>query len=137
MVLPPHRRRLSRRRVDPLVERPILRTARVGLSLRRLRESEEPSRFIMRRYRYLTEPRRISKGKLHMALALYADGKSPDEIRALTGGAKGAIGRYLADFAEGRKETDFTRYFGPEIGPKDLAKLHGLWHVRHGPGAGD
>lgn len=125
--------------VDPLADRPILRTARVGLSLKRLRQGDAPPRFLMRRYRYLTEPRRIAKGKLHMVLALHADGKSPDEIRAMTNATKGAIGRYLADFAAGRGEEDFTRYFGREIGPKDLAKLHGLWDARYGstnePGA--
>ena len=118
--------------VDPPADRPILRTARVGLSLKRLRQSEGPARFLMRRYRYLTEPRRISKGKPHMVLALHADGKSPDEIRALTNATRAAIGRYLADFVEGRAEADFTRYFGLEIGPRDLARLHGLWHVEYG-----
>jgi hypothetical protein len=115
-----------------LADRPLLKTARVGLSLKRLRKSEAPPRFILRRYRYLSEPRRISKGKLHMALALYADGKTPAEIREVTGGTKGAVDRYIADFEEGKRESDFTPYFGIELGPKELARLHGLWLAKFG-----
>ena len=105
----------------------------MGLTLKYVGADSEKRRYVVRPYRYLTEPRRIAKGKLHMVLALHVDGKSPDEIRALTNATKGAIGRYLADFAEGRDEEDFTPYFGRELGPKDLARLHGLWDARYGP----
>jgi hypothetical protein len=115
-----------------LADRPLLRTARVGLSLKRLRKSDVPPRYILRRYRYLSEPRRISKGKLHMVLALHADGVPPAEIRARTGCTKGAMERYIADFEEGTKEADFAGYFGVELGPKELARLHGLWWAKFG-----
>jgi hypothetical protein len=113
-------------------ERSILKTARIGLSLKRLRKSELPPRFIMRPYRYLSEPRRISKGKLHMVLALHARGRSVDEIRDLTGCNKGAVERYIADYEAGTKEADFTPYFGIDLGPKELARLHGLWQAKYG-----
>lgn len=116
----------------PIAGRRVLRTARIGLSLKRLRHSEAPLRFILRRYRHLTEPRRIAKGKAHMALALHADGKRPAEIREITGGTRSAIDRYVADFAVGEAEPDFSRYFGLELRPPDLCRLHGLWHARFG-----
>src|SRR5207249_3108616 len=47
-------------------QHPLYRSARVGLSLKRLKASPEPPRFIMRPYRYLTEPRRVSKGKIYL-----------------------------------------------------------------------
>jgi hypothetical protein len=115
-----------------LAEREILKTARVGLSLKRLRKSDLPPRFILRSYRYLSEPRRISKGKLHMVLALHARGLSPAEIRDQTGCTKAAIDRYIADHAEGGKESEFTPYFGIDLGPKELARLHGLWNAKYG-----
>jgi hypothetical protein len=115
-----------------LTERPILRTARVGLSLKRLRKSEPPTRFIMRRYRFLSEPKRISKGKQHMVLALHVDGTAPGAIREQTGCTKGALERYIADFEEGKAEASFDSYFGIDLGPKELARLHGLWHLKHG-----
>jgi 3-methyladenine DNA glycosylase Mpg len=115
-----------------VVDRPILKTARVGLSLKRFRQSELPARFVLRPYRYLSEPRRIVKGKLHMVMALYADGVSLAEIRERTGCPKGAIERWLADYEAGASESDFTPYFGIDLGPKELARLHGLWNARYG-----
>src|SRR5262245_57733528 len=76
-----------------MTPRPILRTARVGLSLKRLRKSELPPRYIMRPYRFLSEPRRISKGKIHMVLALHQQGKSVEQIRQETGGVKSSAER--------------------------------------------
>lgn len=115
-----------------VIDRPLVKSARVGLSLKKLRKAEAPTRFILRPYRYLSEPRRISKGKQHVALALYAEGRSLEEIRERTGCTRGALERYVADFAEGKKEESFDTYFGIELGPKELARLHGLWQVRHG-----
>jgi hypothetical protein len=113
-----------------LLERPLVKTPRIGLSLKRLRKADTPPRFIMRHYRYLSEPRRISKGKLHMVLALHAEGRTVAEIRELTGCNKGAIERYIADREAGTKESDFTPYFGKDLGPKELCRLHGLCSVK-------
>lgn len=115
-----------------MADRPLLRTARVGLSLKRLRSSEPPPRFIMRPYRYLSEPRRIGKGKMHVALALYAQGHSPEKIREMTGCTKAALERYLAAFEEGKKSGDFAPFWGVDLGPKELARLHGVWYAKHG-----
>jgi 3-methyladenine DNA glycosylase Mpg len=118
--------------LEEMKELPIVKTARVGLSLKKLKKSESPPRFITRPYRYLSEPRRISKGKQHMVLALYAQGKSAAEIRELTGCTKGAMERYIADFEEGKKEESFDGYFGIDLGPKELSRLHGLCHAKYG-----
>jgi hypothetical protein len=115
-----------------MVDRPILKTARVGLSLKRARKSDLLTQFLLRPYRYLSEPRRISKGKLHMVLALHAQGVSPGEIRERTGCPKGAIERWIVDYREGARESDFTPYFGIDLGPKELARLHGLWDAKYG-----
>jgi hypothetical protein len=113
-------------------ERVVLKTPRIGLSLKRLRKAEAPPRFLMRHYRYLNEPRRISKGKLHMVLALHVEGRTVAEIRERTGCTKGASERYIADREEGTKESDFTPYFGKDLGPKELCRLHGLCSVKAG-----
>jgi hypothetical protein len=118
--------------LDEMIPRTIVKTARVGLSLKKLKKAVPPTRFIVRKYRYLSEPRRISKGKQHMVLALHAQGKSASEIRELTGCTKGAMERYIADYEEGRKEENFDAYFGAELGPKELARLHGLAQAKYG-----
>jgi hypothetical protein len=117
---------------DTPEERPLLRSSRVGLSLKRSKKSPEPPRYIMRRYRYLSEPRRISKGKLHMVLALHAQGLSIDQIHARTGCPRQTIQRYVADFEEGRLQVDFDPYYGIDLSPKDLCRLHGTWHSAYG-----
>jgi hypothetical protein len=116
---------------SPQANSKIYRCGRVGLSLKRSKSVEATS-FILRPYRYLTEPRRIAKGKAYLILALHAQGMSADEIRELTGGTRASMTRYLADFASGGDETDFQRYFGQNLTPADLCRLHGTWHKHHG-----
>jgi hypothetical protein len=123
---------LRLREKDSLDDRPLFRTGRVGLSLKKMKRSPEPPRFILRPYRYLSEPRRTSKGKLQLILALHAQGKSNEEIRQLTGSTKAVLERYLAAFEAGRQVTDFSPYVGKDLSPADLARLHGTWDARFG-----
>ena len=59
------------------------RTARVGLSLKK--SGEPAARFIERPYRFLTEPKAITKGKAQLVRSLHRTGLTPAAIRALTG----------------------------------------------------
>lgn len=111
---------------------PLLRTPRVGLSLKRLRPAEGPTRYLMRSYRCLSEPRRTAKGKVHMVLALHARGHGADEINQRTGCPRGTVHRYVADFEEGRRAADFAPYFGIDLGPKELCRLYGVWWAHYG-----
>jgi len=110
----------------------LFRSARVGLTLKRSRPPSDAPGYVMRPYRYLTEPRRISKGKLLLVLALHGQGTAADDIRELTGCPRLTVRRYIADFEEGRREADFTPYFGAELKPRDLCKMYGTWHAVHG-----
>jgi hypothetical protein len=106
----------------------LVRSARVGLSLKRARGGGEMPRFIMKPYRYLSEPRRTGKGKAHVVLALHAGGASPDEIHERTGCPRASVKRYVEDFEAGRQQADFEEYFGADLTPRDLCRLHGTWH---------
>jgi hypothetical protein len=127
---------LALREESAAEERRLFRSARVGLSLRRVRPSSptaaDMTRYIMRPYRYLSEPRRISKGKLYLVLALYAGGVNPDDLPGLTGCPAKTVQRYIGDFEAGRLAADFAPYFGKELGPQDLARLYGTWYERMG-----
>jgi hypothetical protein len=113
---------------DPV---PVYRCGRVGLSLKRATpERGDMPRFLMRPYRYLTEPRRIKKGKIYLILALHAQGKPMAEIQRVTGTPGGTVARYIKDFEAGSIEADFTPYFGIELGPAELSRLHGVWHAK-------
>lgn len=117
---------------EKMIDRPVLRTARVGLSLKKLRPAEAPARFLLKPYRYLSEPREISKGKVHMVLALHIAGMPSVEIRERTGCTRAAVERYITEYEEGQHEPGFDAYFGLELGPRELCRLHGLWQTRHG-----
>lgn len=119
---------LALRELD--AERPsgIVRSARVGLSLKK--QHAESLRYLMRPYRYLTETRRVRKGKLHLVLALHAQGIDPEQIREITGCPRKSIGHYIDDFELGRKEEDVTPYLGIDLGPKHLCRLHGIISAR-------
>jgi hypothetical protein len=104
---------------------PVLSTPRVGLSLKKHRADSDAPRFVTRRYRYVTEPRRLTKGKPHMVLALYQDGKDTDAIHTTTGVPKKSIERYVADFAAGKAAADFVEYVGIDLGTAELCRLAG------------
>jgi 3-methyladenine DNA glycosylase Mpg len=109
-----------------------LRSPRVGLSLKRAASSNEATRFLLLPYRYLTEPSRTKKGKIHMVLALHAQGVGDADIGLRTNCPRRAVERYVADFEKGRKKADFAPYFGIDLGPSDLCKLYGVWFSHWG-----
>jgi hypothetical protein len=112
--------------------RRLFRSGRVGLTLKKAGAAPDMPRYILRPYRYLSEPRRISKGKPYLVLALYAQGVAPDDIPGLTGCPAKSVKRYIEDFEAGRQEADFSAYVGVNLGPKELCRLHGTWHERVG-----
>ncbi|MBY0527436.1 MAG: hypothetical protein K2R98_28830 [Gemmataceae bacterium] len=113
-----------------------LRSARVGLSLKRATNASLMPLYLLRRYRYLRDPRRIGKGKLHVVLALHAAGLDAGAIGKRTGCPRRTVDRYIAEFEIGRREVDFTPYFGTDLTPRQLCRLHGAWHTRFGADPG-
>jgi len=79
----------------------IYATARVGLTLKR-GATEARRRYIARPYRFLTEPARIRKGKPYLIAALHLQGRSPEEIAAVTRTRRAVIDGHLAAFEAGR-----------------------------------
>lgn len=113
-------------------QRPVYRSGRVGLSLKKSRGGDGMFRFILQPYRYLTEPRRTAKGKALLVLALHAQGIDADTISRLTGCPRHSVKRYPADYAAGQAEPDFAGYVGVDLKPRDLCRLIGAWHAVHG-----
>lgn len=110
----------------PDLHKAILWCARVGLSLRKARPGSTRPKFLTRPYRFLTEPKRTAKGKVHMVLGLHRCGQPADEIRRATGCPSRSIGVYIADYEAGLRKGGFEDYFGKELSAKDLCRLHGI-----------
>jgi len=104
----------------------IFDSARVGLSLKRVHSYPNMPQYLLRSYRYLTEPQRIRKGKLYLVLALHLQQVSQEVIHQLTGCPRKTIERYILDFETGCQEKDLVSYFGRDLKPKDLCLLHGI-----------
>ena len=62
----------------------LFRSARVGLSLKRHNDAIAADRLV-RPYRFLTEPRRVTKGRPELIGALLSAGHSPEDVHRLTG----------------------------------------------------
>jgi len=90
--LSPLRLVLSENRVDPLV-----RTARVGLSMKRFANQPTANDYLERRYRFLTEPGLVKKGKPQTIRALLRDGHATETIVRLTQTRNATVLRYLAE----------------------------------------
>ncbi len=94
----------------PAPARRVYASARVGLTLKR-GTSEERVRFLARPYRFLTEPARIKKGRLHVVIALHAQGHPAEEVARLTGSNVSQVRRYIAwyEAGRGRAPAEFAR----------------------------
>lgn len=117
-------------RAEPPRNQPLYSSGRVGLSLKRFKSSSTATRYILRPYRFLSEPNRIKKGKTYLVLALHAQGKSAAEISQLTGSPGRSVQKYIEDFEAGKSEADFGRYFGIDLSTGDLCRLHGTWYAQ-------
>lgn len=112
----------------PLDERPVVRCARVGLTWKRHKpRPDDPAvNYVLRRYRYLSNPSRTAKGKPHMVLAMLLIGESVETVSAQTGCPLKTVRRYAADLETGKHETDLAPYYGKDWSTSDLCRLHGL-----------
>jgi 3-methyladenine DNA glycosylase Mpg len=100
----------------------IVRSARVGLSLKRGATAERV-RFLAAPYRFLTDPTRSAKGRLHVACALFREGRSAEEISAITGTRLAQVRRYVAQYERGR--TLDPESFRRDLSADETAQLLG------------
>jgi hypothetical protein len=114
-----------RLRAVPERAQTIYYTSRVGLTLKRVAEHPEMPDYIVRRYRALTEPRRIEKGRVQLIIALHQAGETADAIAALTGAPKHTVARYIAEHERGRAFESIELLHGRSLNATDLCLLHG------------
>ena len=93
---------LQLQRSSNLPRTEIFRSARVGLTMNRAAADSLHGQFIGLPYRFLTEPRRIAKGKPLLAVALHASGIPVEQIGEITGSPLANVCRYVE--RAGRKD---------------------------------
>lgn len=104
----------------------IYRSARVGLSLKRVAPTTDNLRHLLRPDRFVVEPARIRKGRLHVTLAMMRRGESDQRIAAATGVAAIALRRYREQFEIGRRLDSVGDFAGRLIDWRRLCLLHGF-----------
>ena len=95
---------------------------RVGLTLKR-GDLAERARFLARPYRFLSEPARIKKGRLHAVIGLHRQGLAPAEIAARTGSSAAQVGKYIAHYEAGKQRD--PREFVTDLGADETCQLLG------------
>lgn len=112
---------------------PIVRTARVGLTLKRWTggaPNASMPEYVGRPDRFLTDPRAIKKGRTQTIVALHEAGVAVDAIVARTGSPRRAIERVLAAYREGAEEP-LESFARRELDALGLACLLGAWRASH------
>jgi hypothetical protein len=103
----------------------IYECARVGLALK-WGNIENRQRFFARPYRFLTEPARIRKGKVQLALGLHRRGVETAEIARITATRAAVIEKYVALYEAGRRKSPAA--FRRDLSTGDLCELLGACH---------
>lgn len=107
---------------------PILRSARVGLSLRSPIDRKVKMRWVMAPLRFLIRPRLITKGRTQIATAFHRDGRSIPEIVERTGIPLATVRRRIDDYQRGRTHGEIERFFGRILRAREIAEVDGAWN---------
>lgn len=102
----------------------LYQSPRVGLTLKRIQRYPEMTRYVMKPYRFLTDPT-LKKGKVHTILGLIRQGKSFLEIQQLTQSSEKTIQNYWREIEAGKQLKDFESYAGKSLSSEDVARLYG------------
>jgi len=106
--------------------RTILGCARVGLSLRRAHLPGRWADFLLKPYRFVSEPAKLKKGKSQMVLSLHRSKISEDDIARTLGCIPRFARRYISEYELGRASGRFEDYVGNVLSARDVCRLHGI-----------
>ncbi|MEL6347852.1 MAG: hypothetical protein AAFV53_32400 [Myxococcota bacterium] len=110
----------------PAQSEPIWATARVGLTLKRVAQYPSMEQYLLRPYRFLSDPRAVRKGRVYLIMALHQQGHPPHQIREITGSPRRTIEKYIDAFAQGAKVSDGKRWHGRTLDAVAICQLHGV-----------
>lgn len=114
---------------EDVEKRDLVMTPRFGLYLKRgdgkdVPEEKRYSRYVMREYRYISDARRVKKGRHFTSLALAFDGAQVAAINSRVGTPRKSITNYLEAFDRG-KSMDVKEFFFKDISTTEQCELYG------------
>ncbi|MEN0065120.1 MAG: hypothetical protein AAGA48_23455 [Myxococcota bacterium] len=112
-------------RLPKPLDRPVIATARVGLTLARAARYPAMTLYFGQPYRFLTEPT-IRKGKPQTILALHRQGHETASLPRVVSSTKPAVQRAIDAFERGRNG-DLTSFIGQRIATTAWPEVYGAW----------
>lgn len=105
------------------------KTARVGLTLKRVRQFPDMDMYVMKPYRFLLDPA-IKKGKVYTILSMLQDGRDLVEMQRLTQSPLRIIQQYQQAWESGKSLNSLSGFYGQSLSSTALCELHGAWLQR-------
>jgi TusA-related sulfurtransferase len=109
---------------EDMPKRELVKSARVGLAMKKKEESQ--TLYVMKPYRYISLPAKIKKGKIHMCLALHIEGKTTQQIQKITGAKIDSINGWIKLFNQGAKKK-VKDFLGVTLDNDQIAQTIGAW----------
>jgi len=110
-----------------LETKPIYKSPRVGLTLKKEDSRDERKKYIMKPYRYFTAVDKLKKGRHYIVAHLYGiEGKTKQEVTKLTKAPQASVERFTLEFDKGLKKK-VENYFGECLEPDNTCSLYGAW----------
>jgi hypothetical protein len=107
-------------------EMSILSCARVGLSLRRARLPGAWTDYLLKPYRFVSDPSNIRKGRAQMVISRHRAKYTEEDVSRSIGCPSRVIRRYITEYEAGLATGQFEDYFGNVLRANDVCRLHGV-----------
>ncbi len=104
----------------------VVKSARVGLNMKKKEDNQ--TEYVMKPYRYLAYryPIYPKKGKIHIALTLHMQGKTPQQIQQATGSPLSSIYNWIELYQQGYA-TNINNYVNMALDNESLCQAMGAW----------
>ncbi|MCK6510979.1 DNA-3-methyladenine glycosylase [Myxococcota bacterium] len=115
---------------DPSIsKREVVKTPRFGLFLKRgdgknTPAESLPSRYVMREYRYISDARRVKKGRHFTSLSLALQGADLETIHQRVGTPRKSIASYIEAFEAGKQKA-LRSFFYKDVSTTEQCELYG------------
>ncbi len=112
-----------------------VRSARVGLTLKRAAEHPRMRALIFQPYRFFIRPRDIRKGRNYLILQLHREGVPAAVIAAQTGSPLRSVQRQIDGYTRGLSgghDASLSAFQNRALSPSLLAQLCGAWSAHYG-----
>lgn len=110
----------------PRLDREVLATARVGLTLARVARHPAMTTYFGRPYRFLTDPK-VRKGKVQTVLALHRAGHDVERIREVASSTRAAVTRAIDAYERGWASGSLAPWHGVRLSNAEWAEAFGAW----------